>query len=1107
MTRNPRKPRSPRFALMRRIARIVFVLLCAVLCLIAVTLLFIRFNVGPEHIERYVVPNLERTSGMSLSYSSAKVFWLSLDHARITIAGLECRDTPTSPSALTIPKAVFEFRLLPILRGVLFFSRADLSSPLWTLRPMSKSQRATRSSGQREAPSFPIRPAIGVLKVTGGKVVASQGPVQNPKETLFSDIKILASGLTLGGAKNFNVEGRIPWKDGAGSFDIAGTLVSTPYSRGEWQGNLKTRLQESPIEPWRELCVLLGYNPGFSRGKVNLEANLEGSPRTCQINGKARFSNLVLTSGRYFSRSVSVRTASCRLSAKLNKGSVQIDFKELKLPGLDLSMEAGIGKLGSVDSPMTVAIRKAVLDLKAVSPLLPTNLMSKEDRDRLVKAGLEGRIRVKGGVWSGRYSSLRTKPWEGMLGLEINLDDVSGFVPGYGLKIQHATGGIHLSADKMEFSGMSLKLGNSPVVLKGKVTDLQKSPQLDLFLSLDAKGKDFKPIFLSKALADRLPLWMGSVTEAEGGLAVKLHAKGALSTPNLDGDVTFDDFRCSLEGFSLPLSGITGSLKFEKSSVALNDVQGLVGGSSVRATGSVTPSKTDVEVELELLPEDVKKVRLLPDGLIFSGKVPVSLRLAGNPRPLEFSIRTDLTKNGLRMGRVAGKKPGTPLVLEVSGSRDGEETAIEEAYLILKKTRVSAKGKVDGKGGINISVNLPPKGITTEDLIPFMHPVLNLKPGGRLEGDARIQGGPRWPDDAKAEGTLLVNHLSLRIPGFHKPMTGATGRIRLRGKSLYVTLERAKLGNTELAGHCFIQGFQKPKLKITLESSFLDTTDFTTPEDYATQVTWSEWIRTNPAIRFIARGEGVATIKVVKGRTAVRVFSNFQTELQGKQGLIEAQNWKLEFAGGTLRGRAQFDVRAKTKEPLKLEFQGDHLGMKGIMASDPERVSIEGNTTVEGHMAWKLNPRRENYGIYKNGAMEFRVRKGTIHRFEILSKIFSLINLGSILRGRLPDVTATGLPFQRMSWKTEVFDDKWKVRDFELFSDAARISATGMYFSGQQRVDFTVKVAPLVGIDTVLSGLFGKLITKDGKVLSTTFHVRGLYGSPDVRLMAPETLR
>ena len=81
-----------------------------------------------------------------------------------------------------------------------------------------------------------------------------------------------------------------------------------------------------------------------------------------------------------------------------------------------------------------------------------------------------------------------------------------------------------------------------------------------------------------------------------------------------------------------------------------------------------------------------------------------------------------------------------------------------------------------------------------------------------------------------------------------------------------------------------------------------------------------------------------------------------------------------------------------------------------------------------------------------------------------------------------------------------VFDNKWQFRNLKLLSDAARIDGSGMYFSDQNRIDFKAQVSPLVGLDAIVSGIFGNLITKDGKILTTTFRIRGLYSSPDIRL-------
>jgi hypothetical protein len=302
-------------------------------------------------------------------------------------------------------------------------------------------------------------------------------------------------------------------------------------------------------------------------------------------------------------------------------------------------------------------------------------------------------------------------------------------------------------------------------------------------------------------------------------------------------------------------------------------------------------------------------------------------------------------------------------------------------------------------------------------------------------------------------------------------------------------------------------GWDRPKVEIALKFDFLDTQDFTAPPGYASDVTWGEWIRSNEAIRFLARSRGTGLVTVAKGKAPVRSFSNFRANMEGKDGLLKSTGWHLKIADGMVRGNALFDIRPSTQIPLTLDFQADHLRMEQIMMSDPEWLRVEGDMGIEGQLEWKLTANRANDGIYKTGKIGVRVTNGAINRFDILSKVFALVNLGSIIRGRLPDLIGQGLPFHRLTWNMEVFDSKWKFNDMNLFSDAARVSASGMYFSDQDRIDFRLDVSPLVGFDTIFSGLFGNLITKDGKIFTTTFRVRGLYKTPDVRLEPFQNLR
>jgi hypothetical protein len=468
---------------------------------------------------------------------------------------------------------------------------------------------------------------------------------------------------------------------------------------------------------------------------------------------------------------------------------------------------------------------------------------------------------------------------------------------------------------------------------------------------------------------------------------------------------------------------------------------------------------------------------------------------------MDLSLAADLKNNALGLGSFVKKKPGVVLKIEASGNRDSQGVTIDDASLMVNRSRISSKITVNDNRQVTIFVNLPPKGIRTDELVPIFDRRLEVQPGGRLEGDAVIKTNLDKLQDLILETNLVLNHVSLHIPGFHKRTEGITGSIHRRAKSMNINLERARVGSSLIQGSMSIVDFDNPKVDITLESSFLDTTDFTAPPGYVPKLTWGEWIRVNPVFRFLARSRGTGLVKIAKGKTALRTFSNFQAHFEGANGLIRSPKWQMNYAEGIVRGRALFDIRLGTQTPLTLDFQADRLQIDRVMLSDPNLIQVEGNMGVEGRMEWHLgNTNPENNGLYKTGTMEVRLHNGVIHRFEILSKIFSVVNLGSLLRGRLPDIISQGLPYQRLTWKMEAFDNKWKVKELKLKSDAARINASGMYFSGQDRLDFKVDVSPLVGLDTIVSGLFGNLIAKDGKILTASYRVRGLSSSPDIRL-------
>ncbi len=366
-----------------------------------------------------------------------------------------------------------------------------------------------------------------------------------------------------------------------------------------------------------------------------------------------------------------------------------------------------------------------------------------------------------------------------------------------------------------------------------------------------------------------------------------------------------------------------------------------MGDSPVDLSGKVSPDNMTITGDGKLNPSDLKKIDLLPAWCEVSGNIPVTLAMKGRSPNTDFSARLDLKGNGVRAGTVMRKEPGVSLALEASGTFGPDGVSVEDASAITPNGRVSAKAKVDGDGKAMIFVNLPPKGIPTNALIPLSDPARELQTGGRIEGDAVIKIDTDHPRETSVDANLQLSHVSMQL-GFYKRVDGLTGTMRVRGKSISATVERAKIGDSELSGSVSITDVHRPKVDIAVDFSFLDTTDFTAPPGHVSPVTWGEWIRSNPTIRFLARSVGTGTLKASKGKTASRAFGDFQAHFEDQNGVIKARQWHVSLADGIVRGDAQFDIRANTSKPFALDFQADHLRMERIWLAGSGTGAIAG---------------------------------------------------------------------------------------------------------------------------------------------------------------------
>jgi uncharacterized protein YhdP len=143
------------------------------------------------------------------------------------------------------------------------------------------------------------------------------------------------------------------------------------------------------------------------------------------------------------------------------------------------------------------------------------------------------------------------------------------------------------------------------------------------------------------------------------------------------------------------------------------------------------------------------------------------------------------------------------------------------------------------------------------------------------------------------------------------------------------------------------------------------------------------------------------------------------------------------------------------------------------------------------------------------GSLRLELANGAIDRNNILSKIFSILNVSQYFKGRVPDLRTKGLPFQRVIANFQFKDGVASTEDFLVDSDAMRITGIGRVDLGRNQVDAKVGVHPFGTFDAFLSKIpvAGYILTgKDKAFLSFVYEVKGDLDDPKIEPIPIQSL-
>jgi hypothetical protein len=188
---------------------------------------------------------------------------------------------------------------------------------------------------------------------------------------------------------------------------------------------------------------------------------------------------------------------------------------------------------------------------------------------------------------------------------------------------------------------------------------------------------------------------------------------------------------------------------------------------------------------------------------------------------------------------------------------------------------------------------------------------------------------------------------------------------------------------------------------------------------------------------------------------------------------------------------------------LKPSAQNQELNPSVQCLSD-KSAKITGDFNLEGNI--KANGTAKTLMQNTNGDLEFYASKGSFHAgrgFRILIKIFSILNVTELFKGKLPNLETEGFSFNSIHAKAGIQNGKLVLNEMVIDGTSMNIVCQGSIDMIKKQMDVTALVAPLKAIDFFIKRT---PIVKDilgGSLISIPIGIKGLLGNPNVTPLPP----
>ncbi|MGA7826616.1 MAG: AsmA-like C-terminal domain-containing protein [Geobacteraceae bacterium] len=1041
-----------------RSRRLLFISLGALLLLVlAVGGYFFEKALHLENYKTQILEILQSTLHRQVLYESGS-FSFRLTPS-FTFNKIVIMEKDNSAPFLTADKLTFKIALLPLLDKRLLLRGVSLEKPSAVLTRNSDGVFNISDLLEGGGKTVPLQ--IRGIRVKDGKLrFSDRGTGPGEVDTTLEGLDLSIRRFIRGKTTDFKLSAAVLQGKEAGELQMSGKLTPSaegkPLLESTFQGSVKAKNLRAE-HFWDYYARYVPFRKVL--GKLEVDSTFRGKLTEFSSEGSMKISGLRFDYPQIFHSVLTPKNLSFDYAMDLAPHDIKVKSLDLNLDDLNVKGSCLLKDIGSGDIFIEARAKTSKFRLEEFAGYIPYGVIA-DDASHYIEEHIKGgTYQLEQGSLIGRVSQIAHME----KGTNYNVLSVKGTVDkglvSYGPQVPTFNGiKGHLAMQGKDFilSGMQGNFGGSPFTLEGRITDYPLTGPCNYPFTMTMKPRPAELFWLVGQDKRKYSGFSGDST-------LSLQGSGPISGYSLSGNWDLSGASYYYRDLVVKKAGLANHLFFQS---LLSD------------KGVSVPT-----FRMDMMP------------LVMSGSAEY---LGANKRPLSFTVKTNnIPIQGVvaRCPRLVKYQPAGKVHLSLHGTAGGDtgENPLLGGEITLNGVSFKPSESMKALTNINGTLELGGETLKSSKLTASLG-TSSFTGSGALTGFS----SPAVTLDFSSPVIDLAD-LGLHSPTKKVAVEQVRGSLSLQNDTLTISSLSGRINRSIIRASGTVMGLQNPKVELNLDAKYLDMDDVGLLASLE---------RETAAKTGAGRSSFRASVNAEAGRFHQVEFKKLHSDVHLEQKILYIEGVTCNVLGGKFAGNGRVDFGTTGGPLYQTSLQLKDISAAQFLQLFGTKKELTGSMSIEGELIAKGDT-LDQVKASSLGNLRLHCEKGTLRKFSLLSKLFSLLNVSQLFTFKLPDMVSDGMPYSEINATFSLLDGLVTTNDLFIDSNAMNISMVGEFDLVKEQMKVTVGVKPLQTIDKVVSHIpfVGWVLTGKNKSLITTyFQATGSLENPEVKSIAAQSM-